>query len=69
MPNDTTPHVRPMIIWQRACGGPDFSKREHRHLSTCADCEVLADEIKAAFNDIEKTLASRPQSLFLSATV
>ncbi len=56
MPNDTTVHVKPLVIWQHACGGPDFSRRDYLHLNTCTVCETLADEIKAALDDIEQTL-------------
>ena len=68
MGNDTTLHVAPLAFWQCACGGPDLSKRDYLHLTTCTGCEALADEITDALVVIEKTLGGRRHSInrFLS---
>ena len=56
MTNNVTAHVEPIVFWQCACGGPNLSKRDCLHVSVCADCETLGDEIKEALDDIEKTV-------------
>ena len=59
MRNDTTPHVEPLALWQRACGCRDLSKRDNQHLIACTDCETLAGEITEALHDIERTQGGR----------
>jgi hypothetical protein len=57
MPQEPTTHVKPILIWQFACGGQKFSHNDYLHLMICAECETLADEITEALSDIEKTLS------------
>lgn len=62
MRENTSVHVEPLVIWQCACGGREFSKRDYMHLMDCTDCEKLADEIGDALSSMERLLELRKKA-------
>jgi hypothetical protein len=67
MRKETTPHVKPIVLWQFACGGLDLPKRDYLHLIACTDCETLAHEITDALRDVEKKLTRGDKSISMTS--
>jgi hypothetical protein len=60
MQNHPTVHIKPLTLWQCACGGADLSNRDYEHIMGCPECETLAVAISDALNDIEKAFGCFP---------
>jgi hypothetical protein len=63
MQNEHTAHIEPLTFWRCACGTGNLSSNEYQHILACMACEILATEISAALDDIEKLMGRRHPNL------